>query len=244
MSAVAAAVSAGVGGLVSYGLGKALNSGNQSNANKSTDQAIDSTGLMAQIGQEQWQRYQSMYTPLETGMLSDAQGYDSPDNYARAAGDAQAVVGSQFGKARERLMRTPGLDPSTPAYTAAMAGLDNAQAAVDATQQNMARQRVRDTAWARKTDAMGLGKGLPALASATLGGATRNSMGLADMATTSGIANSSMIGNVVNRAINPTTVKGGLDWLSKSSGADVPITANGGWGSGNDYGNQDLGLNF
>lgn len=222
MSAVAAATSALVGGVVSYGLGKVLNGSNQSTANNATQSATNANDLQTQIGKESWDRYQQMYTPLESGMITDAQNYDNPTNYARAAGDAQATVGSQFGKARAQLMRTPGLDPSTPAFTAAMAGLDNSQAATDATAQNKARLDVQNTAWARKTDAMNIGKGLPALASATLGGATRNSLGLADMANTSGMLNSSMIGNVVNRAINPTTVKGGLDWLSGGSGNTGP----------------------
>ncbi len=221
MSAVAVgAAVAGAGASVL--LSKAINSGNQNTSNNATQSATDATNLQTQIGKESWDRYQQMYTPLESGMITDAQNYDNPTNYARAAGDAQATVGSQFGKARAQLMRTPGLDPSTPAFTAAMAGLDNSQAATDATAQNKARLDVQNTAWARKTDAMNIGKGLPALASATLGGATRNSLGLADLATTSGLANSSMIGNVVNRAINPTTVKGGLDWLSGGSGNTGP----------------------
>ena len=52
-----------------------------------------------------------------------------------------------------------------------MSGLDLAQAASDATQQNAARQKVKDTAYAHKTDALSLGKGLPAQASAGLSNA-------------------------------------------------------------------------
>jgi hypothetical protein len=59
-----------------------------------------------------------------------------------------------------------------------MSGLDLSQAAVDATGQNAARNKVKDTAWARKTDAISLGKGLPAQASATMGAA---SMGLGNI---------------------------------------------------------------
>ena len=125
----------------------------------------------AAIGQAQWDRYQKVFAPLEDKYVQDAQNYDTPEQYAKAAGDASATVSQQFSKARGQLARS-GLDTSSPAYMASMAGLDQAQAAQDAVSQNSARQGVKDTAWARKTDALSLGKGLPAQASASLGAAS------------------------------------------------------------------------
>lgn len=224
MSAVAvgaAVLPAVAGAAVSYGLNSLLNDDSSSSADRANQAAMDSAALTAQIGAEQWDRYKDLYDPLERQFINEAQNYDSPTEYQRAAGEASATVAQQFGKARERLGRTPGLDPSSPAFTAAMSGLDLAEAATDATQQNAARQKVKDTAYVRKTDALSLGKGLPAQASNMLTSATRTNLGLAELDTATGAANSNAIGNVVNRVINPTTVNGFKNWLNSGSSAPV-----------------------
>lgn len=169
MSGIATAIvgSAVIGGIASDRASKRGASAQQG--------ASDAAMMQANIAQQQWDKYNQMYSPLEQTYVKEAQNYDSPENYAKAAGDASATVSEQFSKARDRLSRTPGLDPSTPGAQASMAGLDLAQAATDATQQNAARQKVKDTAYARKTDALSLGKGLPAQASVGLANAS-NSM--------------------------------------------------------------------
>ena len=134
----------------------------------------NATALQSQIAAEQWDKYLELYEPLERQMVNEAQDYASPENYAKAAGEASATVSQQFSKARDRLTRTPGLDPSSGAYQSSLVGLDLAQAANDATQQNLARKNVTDTAYARKTDALSLGKGLPATASIGLANAAAN----------------------------------------------------------------------
>lgn len=126
--------------------------------------ASDAAALQAQIASEQWDKYLELYEPLEREYVQDAQNYDSPEQFQRAAGEASATVASQFAKARDRLGRTPGLDPSSGAYQANMVGLELGQAAADATAQNAARQTVRDTAYQRQTNALNLGKGLPGTA--------------------------------------------------------------------------------
>lgn len=141
--------------------------------------AANATNLQAQIAAEQWNKYQEIYQPLERTMVDEASNYDNSENYAKAAGDASATVSQQFGKARDRLTRTTGLDTSSPAYTSSLLGLDMAQAATDATQQNAARQKVTDTAYARKTDALSLGKGLPANASSALATSANSNLSLA-----------------------------------------------------------------
>jgi hypothetical protein len=148
-------------------------------ASKTEDAAAAASRLQSEISKEQWDRYKQIYAPLEQSMVTEAQQYDSAANLANAAGAASADVASQFGKARERLMRTPGLDPSSPAYQASVVGLDMGQAAADATMQNSARQRVKDTAWARRSGALSMGKGLDNAASANAASASRNLAGLA-----------------------------------------------------------------
>ena len=172
--------------------------------------ATDATRLNAQIAREQWDRYKTIYAPLEEGMVRDAQNYDNPENYAKAAGDASATVSEQFSKARDRLGRTPGADPSSPGVQANMVGLDLAQAATDATQQNAARQKVKDTAYARKTDALSLGKGLPAQASTALSNASSNSLDQARYANQINAANAGAIGRVTDRVMSSPSSS---DWL-------------------------------
>ncbi|WP_162174109.1 hypothetical protein [Herminiimonas sp. CN] len=130
--------------------------------------AADATKQQAAIARDQWNTYKETYQPLEKAYVAEAQNYDTPEAYARAAGLASATNSEQYGKARDRLSRTPGLDPSSASYASSMAGLDMSQAASDAVGQNAARNRVSDMAWAHKTDALSLGKGLAANASAGL----------------------------------------------------------------------------
>lgn len=194
--------------------GSLLNRGASNAASRANNASADATQLQSQIAAEQWDRYKTMYAPLEQAYVSEAQNYDSPENYAKAAGDASATVSEQFSKARDRLNRTPGLDPSTPGAQATMAGLDLAQAATDATQQNAARQKVKDTAYARKTDALSLGKGLPAQASSALSSASNNGLALAQFNQGQANAGAAAAGRVVDRVFSSPTVS---NWLGNSS---------------------------
>ena len=207
MSVVAAAIigSAVVGGVVS--------SSNAKTAAKAQQGASDAAAIQSEIAQDQWGRYKEIYDPLERKYVKDAQEYTSAENYQRAAGDAAATVSSQFGKARDRLSRTPGLDPSSPGFAASMSGLDLAQAATDATSQNAARQQVTTTGHNYMTDAIALGKGLPAQASATAGQAANTQQGIANSQLAQGNATAANWGNVANRVIN---VAGSSNWLGNA----------------------------
>lgn len=180
--------------------------------------ATDATRLQSQIASEQWNRYKEIYSPLEEGMVKDAQNYDSPENYAKAAGDASATVSQQFGKARDRLSRTPGLDPSSGAYQASLTGLELGQAATDATQQNAARQKVKDVGYARKQDALSLGKGLPAQASTAFGSAASNSLAQAQFGQTQANAQAGQFGRSVDRIFNTPATS---NWLGNVSTANT-----------------------
>ena len=192
-------------------IGAVATSSASRSAAKAMKGSSDAAALQAQIGAEQWDRYKEVYDPLERDIVQDAREYDSPANYERAAGDASATVAQQFGKARDRLTRTPGLDSSTPGFAAGMVGLELSQAAMDATQQNAARMRVKDTAWARKQDAMSLGKGLPSSASSmlsnsasTLGNIGANQYNLAQ-------AQAGQVGRIADRVLSSPGVS---SWLN------------------------------
>jgi hypothetical protein len=187
-------------------------------ASKNNQAATDATKQQSAIAQDQWNSYKSTYQPLEKSMVGEAQNYDSQENQDRAAGLSSSTISEQYGKARDRLGRTPGLDPSSGAYASSMVGLDNSQAASDAVGQNAARNRVKDMAWARRTDALSLGKGLPAQASAGLATAGYQSAGLA----------SAQYGRSANEAAGfGKLVSNGLDAYSKykASSATEPPTS-------------------
>jgi hypothetical protein len=223
-AAVAAAATTAV-------IGSALSDDN--GAQGANDAAADSTRLQAQIARDQWNRYKTMYSPLEEAYVREAQNYDSPENYAKAAGDASATVESQFAKARQQLMRTPGLDPSSGAFQAGMTNLGLSEAANSAVQQNAARNKVKDMAFARKTDALSLGKGLPAQAATMLGSAASNSLGLANAGYAQANAQAGAIGRVADRVFTPNNMQKFGNWL----GGPQPGSMN---GNGSVQGNSDF----
>lgn len=148
----------------------------QKAADSANDRALGLQQQQADMAREQYNDYKSTYRPLEQQMVADAQNYDTPAAYERAAAEAQGTVGSQLGLARDRLTRRPGFDPSSAAAQAANSNLELQGAAMGAQAQNAARNNVRNMAWARKVDALGLGKGLVANASAGMASAANGSM--------------------------------------------------------------------
>lgn len=194
--------------------GSLLNRGASNAATRANNATADATQLQSQIAAEQWDKYKEMYEPMEKDYIKEAQNYDTPEQYAKAAGDASATVSDQFSKARDRLTRTPGLDPSSAGYASNMVGLDLAQAATDATQQNAARQKVKDTAYARKTDALSLGKGLPAQASSALSNAASANASLAQFNQTQANNTAAAFGRVTDRVMNSPTVS---NWLGNAT---------------------------
>lgn len=193
-------VAAGLIGAAVVG-GVASNSA-ASKAAKSQKGASDAAATSAAIAQDQWDTYKETYQPAEKAYLADALAYDSPENRENAAGLAASTVASQFGKAREVMGRTPGLDPSSAAYAAGLAGLETGEAAANATSQNKARQTVDDQGWARRTDALSLGKGLPAQASAGLSSSANISSSIAGQQAGQAGAIGSSVGNLAFKAFN------------------------------------------
>lgn len=176
-------VAAVVGGVVAAGAGALISSAmaDDYGAEEANGAAAEANRVQAQISRDQWNRYKELYEPLERHMVDEAYDYAKPENYIRAAGEASATVSQQYGKARERLLRTPGFDPSSAAAQAGMIGLEMAQAATDATQQNMARQGVSDTAYTRKQAALGLGNKLDSTAASGMASAASNMAQRANM---------------------------------------------------------------
>ena len=186
-------------------------------AEAANNSVVDANALQAQISRDQWNRYKEIYEPLERQMVDEAQDYASPENYAKAAGEASATVSQQFSKARDRLTRTPGLDPSSGAYQSSLVGLDLAQAANDATQQNLARKNVTDTAYARKQSALGLGKGLDSTAASGMSNVASSYLSLANAMQRQSNAEAQAGGQLATGLVKSTS-----NWLNGTSTTSKP----------------------
>ena len=144
--------------------------------------------LEMQISKEQWDLYKDIYAPLERDLVLETQNFDTAENFERAASDASATVSQQFGKMYDRLGRVPGLDPSSPAYHAALAGLNLGQGLADVAAQNAARNDIRDTAYARKAGSVAVGRGIPGVSISGLGDASRNLLNVSNSQFNKGLA--------------------------------------------------------
>jgi len=212
-------VAAAVGGAVIGGIATENAAGKAADAQ---DRATAANAYQGEIAKEQWSDYKGIYQPLEKQMVADATAFDGPEAYQQAASKAQATVSNQLGLARERLARAPGLDPSSAAAQAAMTNLELQGAAIGATSQNQAREQVTDRAYARKLDAIGLGKGLVTNASTGMASAAAtaqsqaNAQSLAAGQTAAGVG--SMVGGLINAA-------GKADWskLGGSTSSATPL---------------------
>lgn len=147
--------------------------------NKAQKQSNAANDKLAAIAREEWDLYKANYLPVEKDYIKESWDYSSPSRYAQEAGKAQADVSNAFGKARDRLSRTPGLDPSSSAFTSAITGLNLAEAANEATAQNAARKGVYDTGMQLKQNVISTGKGLQTNA---MTGLTNAASGYAQMA--------------------------------------------------------------
>lgn len=220
--AIGAAVGASVIGVgVSAIAGSLMGDGGASEANGA---ATDATRMQSAIAKDQWDSYKRIYQPMEEKFVADAQNYDSAENFEKSAGAAQATVSSQFGKARDQMARTPGLDPSSGAYQAGMTNLGLSEAANGAVAQNAARQGVTDRAYTMKTNALNLGKGLAGTASQGLGSAATLSLSQANAAQTQNNAEAGALGRVTNQVLSTPGVSTWLGNMGKSTpGADFGV---------------------
>jgi hypothetical protein len=224
-AAAAAIGSAVIGGVSSHNASK--------KASEANDRAIAANAYEGEIATDQWNSYKSLYQPMEQKMVANAQNYDTPEARNAAAAEAQATVSSELGKANQRLSRTVGYDPSSAAAQAAQSNLELTGAAMGATAQNSARQKVKDTAYARQLDMLGMGKGLVANASTGMANAASSANAMA--ANQQNLANSqaNAAGNLFGG------VMGGLqkvDWskFGSSSSAGNGLTDMNMYSGGND----------
>lgn len=118
--------------------------------------------MQDQWAQEDRQRYQDVFAPLENQIVDEAKNYDTPERRALEAQRDMASVGTQFDAQREaaqRNLESYGIDPSSTRYAALDVGTRTAQAAAQAGAGNEAMRRVEATGQALKQNAVNLGRG-------------------------------------------------------------------------------------
>lgn len=165
-------------------LGAVASNSAANKAKASNQAAIDANRYQGEIATDQYDDYKENYRPLEHDLIDDARNFDSESATETAAGEAQSTVSSQMGLARDRLSRTVGYDPSSAAGQAAAVNLELKGAALGAVAQNQARQTIKDKGYARKLDALGMGKGLVANASTGMANAANSATAIARNAST------------------------------------------------------------
>jgi len=196
MSGIASAVigSAVVGGIASNRAAK--------KGAEAMDRATEANAWQGEIAKDQYEDYKTTYRPLEQDLVAQAKSLDTQEARDKAAAEAQADVSSQIGLAQERLRRTPGLDPSSAASAAAQTNLALKGAAIGATAQNAARTQTADKAYARKFDAVGLGKGLVTNAANGAAQAAATAQGIAGARAAQAGATAQGVGSLVGTGIN------------------------------------------
>jgi hypothetical protein len=126
--------------------------------------------MNAEIAKDMWGQYKETYLPKEQQFATEAFNYDTPGKRDQQAAFANADVSSSFANQREqsaRQMASMGIDPSSGAWANQDTKMRMAQAAAGAGAQNAARINVENMGFARKQDAISIGKGMPGTASAS-----------------------------------------------------------------------------
>lgn len=123
----------------------------------------------ANIAQDQWNYYKQNYQPLESNLINQAMDAGSPEAFARNRGTANADVTNAFDKAGKQTasrLQSFGINPSSPAYQSAMGSTDLAQGASTVGALTAADNNTRDRAYTMARDVVGIGRGIPAAATA------------------------------------------------------------------------------
>ena len=123
----------------------------------------ETRAFQTQIAQEQYQRYQEKFRPLQDQMIAEAADYNTEANFQRQAALAMGDVNQQFqiGRDTNRMqMRAYGIDPTSGRYQGQEAATGVMEAATKAAAATKARTAAEQLGWARRMDAIGLGQGV------------------------------------------------------------------------------------
>lgn len=140
--------------------------------NQVTTQQLDDMRKASSRSDEQWERYNTLFKPIEDRMVSDAANYDSPEAQAKAAAEAKADVMSNASQAQQqnqRQMASMGIDPRSGRFAGVDRGNDLSTALASAGAQNGAREAVKATGMALREGVANFGKGATSTAAQQVG---------------------------------------------------------------------------
>lgn len=171
--------------------------------------------LQLQASQEDRERYQRVYQPLEDRMVADAERLGSKAEQERLAGQASAEVAQQFEAQRnnaEQALQSYGVDPSMTRAAALDVGVRTAQAAASAGAANTARTQAENMGRALRSEAINVGRGYPGqVAQSSALVAQTGAQGVAGQLQTSQVGGANMNNtNWFNSGVNANNAGNGL----------------------------------
>lgn len=162
----------------------------QEAANRLSQEQISVSRQQTAIAQDVWDRYKKIYGPKEEAYVAEAwQGKPTGVEADRSGQEVIQAFDKNVQMARRDLTRM-GVNPNSPRYVKLLNDFTMARSAAEAGARTNARRTTEDANWAKKTYAIGLGKGLPSEAAATYGsaGSTMNNAGSTAAQGLSGLA--------------------------------------------------------
>lgn len=121
---------------------------------------------------EQWNRFKTLFAPVEEQMVKDATGIDSVQNQELEAGKAGAQVTKSYRQASEQQNRSltgMGINPNSGRALAAKTSIGAMEAADKADAMTNARQIVKDKGIALRAGAANFGRNMPNTAAGAYG---------------------------------------------------------------------------
>lgn len=140
--------------------------------NEVTNQQLSDMRKASSRSDIEWDRYNTLFKPVEDRMVSDALNYDTPEAQAKAAAEAKADVMSNAAQAKQqnqREMASMGIDPRSGRFAGVDRGNDLSTALASAGAQNGAREQVKATGMALREGVANFGKGATSTAAQQVG---------------------------------------------------------------------------
>lgn len=143
--------------------------------NRVVDAQLATMDQTQQQGQDYYDYMRNTFRPVEQSFVDDVNNYNTDAERERLASAAAADVGragTQSNEANARRMAAMGINPNSGRFASmqAQGGLQLAGARANA--MNNARNQAEATGYARKLDAIGVGRNLPGASASAYGQAT------------------------------------------------------------------------
>ena len=177
---------------------------------------LDTSAINKQRGTEQWDRFVSVFQPVEDQTVADATNIDSAGELARASGEAAAGVQTQFDNAagqRARSQAAMGINPNSGRAMAMDSEAQLGLAASNAGASNNARLVARDRGIALRAGVANFGRNMPNTAANAYGlamNANQGATGANAGANAGALNNANFAGQGFNTAIQGNNSAGNI----------------------------------